>query len=267
MAINSDIQARPDTPTICEWCLEKYSSQGQQSRLPSKPCPKRCQSVAGLAHTLEYRDKYQPWLVTPSVIEENQNGWVYHHGYSPCGNSPSDNSPSLVWYRPGRHIYKDSEAYLRTILTTLTSAVMDSLRRSQNKFGKYSIILDGKNFQYACLPSISEIKRLFRMLADHFPNKMVHVFIVNVSFVGQMFINTALVFVSQEVQNKIQIVPSGESKERAKMLRTCIGSDFIPDWLGGKDEFKFNAEQYYTDSIKGSEEEGRRYLKTMPYHS
>jgi len=200
------------------------------------------------------------------VVKENQVGWIYHHGHSPQ-NSPSEVGPSIVWFRPGIHAYRDSEAYLRTIVTALDFAVMDSLQRSQNQMGKYNLVLDAADFKVSLVPQFGEIKRLFRILSDHNPNRLGHIIVVNLTLTGHLFIKTALFLVPKDVQKKIHILSNENSSEGIEMLETCIGSTFIPQWLGGKSRFQFRAETYYSKSLRGSDEEGKRYLTTMPYHA
>ena len=224
------------------------------------------------------------------MVKENQVGWIYHHGHSPQ-NSPSEVGPSIVWFRPGIHAYRDSEAYLReyrvpirrddcwrisyltdsflagTIVTALDFAVMDSLQRSQNQMGKYNLVLDAADFKVSLVPQFGEIKRLFRILSDHNPNRLGHIIVVNLTLTGHLFIKTALFLVPKDVQKKIHILSNENSSEGIEMLEMCIGSTFIPQWLGGKSRFQFRAETYYSKSLRGSDEEGKRYLTTMPYHA
>lgn len=53
------------------------------STFPFKLCAKGCDAEFALGHTLHFRETYKPWLVSPTTIKENQNGYVYHHGFSP----------------------------------------------------------------------------------------------------------------------------------------------------------------------------------------
>ena len=51
-----------------------------------------------------------------------------------------------------------------------------------------------------------------------------------------------------------------------EMLSHLIDPRYVPDWLGGTDHYVFDAEAEYAGSMC-TEEEGREYLTTMPYHA
>ena len=44
---------------------------------------KGCPPERAIAHSLEWREKYKPWCMSPSGIQENVKGFVYTRGYSP----------------------------------------------------------------------------------------------------------------------------------------------------------------------------------------
>eukprot|EP00586_Coscinodiscus_wailesii_P000140 CAMPEP_0172482310 /NCGR_PEP_ID=MMETSP1066-20121228/8622_1 /TAXON_ID=671091 /ORGANISM="Coscinodiscus wailesii, Strain CCMP2513" /LENGTH=369 /DNA_ID=CAMNT_0013245317 /DNA_START=552 /DNA_END=1661 /DNA_ORIENTATION=+ len=233
-----------------------------RTNFPFKPCPKTCPATFALSHTLQYREHFRPWLVTPSVLVENADGIIFHHGHSGGGG------PSLVWYRPGQQSgpYRSAEAYLRAMVSTLEFAVTDSLRHTEGKMGQFDVVVDAGGFKLSNAPGLDQIKRFFLILQDHFPNRLGHLFVANLSTATQLFMKVLLPFVTEEVRKKIHIV-SNDAAARRELLDAWIGEKFVPDWLGGSDTWKFNLEEYYKDKIMGSDEEGRRYLETMPYHS
>ena len=71
---------------------------------------------------------------------------------------------------------------------------------------------------------------------------------------------------------KIHVIPSGQDKREA-MLTQFIELDQVPSVFGGRDNFVFDANEYYRGSIGGSEQcvltekEIREYISTMPYHA
>ncbi len=66
------------------------------AHFPFKLCAKGCDAEMALDHTLEFREKFQPWVVSPSTIQENSNGCVFHHGFSPPYHENERGAHSLV---------------------------------------------------------------------------------------------------------------------------------------------------------------------------
>jgi hypothetical protein len=66
------------------------------SHFPFKLCAKGCDSEKPVEHTLEFREKFKPWVVSPSTIKENSHGCIFHHGFSPPYNVDETGSHSLV---------------------------------------------------------------------------------------------------------------------------------------------------------------------------
>ena len=66
------------------------------SHFPFKLCAKGCPSEQAVEHTLEFREKFRPWAVSPSTIKENSHGCVFHHGFSPPYSADENGSHSLV---------------------------------------------------------------------------------------------------------------------------------------------------------------------------
>lgn len=236
------------------------------TQFPFKMCAKEgCQAEVALAHTLEWREKYKPWFVTPAAIKENADGYVYYRGHSPSADGDGSGH-SIVWFRIGGHKVVDSEAYFRVILNTLDGAVSDNLRRSQNKYGKYNVVLDGADFRLSMMPSMNDLKRGILMMQDHFPDRLGMLFIANMSRVGEILLKMIMPLISKEVREKIKLVPQDKDL-KLEMLRAVIEEEFIPDYFGGTDTFFPDQSTYYSSKLRFSEEEGRQYMETMAYHS
>lgn len=77
------------------------------SQFPFKLCAKGCNSELALQHTLQFREQFRPWVVTPSTIKENSNGCIFHHGFSPAYDENEKGSHSLV-----RTVHKRSYAII-----------------------------------------------------------------------------------------------------------------------------------------------------------
>ena len=204
--------------------------------------------------------------MTPSAIKENEAGWIYVHGHSPSIGDES--GPSLIFLRPGLHGMQNEEGYLRALMNVLDFAVADSLKRSDNKYGKYNVVLDSTDFKIANIGGLRQVKRAFRMLKDHCPDRLGHMFFTNLGGPAQFFLKMVSPFIEESVKQKLHVIPNDPEK-RIEALRPWIGDEFIPTWLGGEDTFEFDAKQYYhrSKSLLATEEEGLSYLQTMPYHA
>lgn len=239
------------------------------TKFPFKKCQEGCDPHFAFLHTLEWREKFKPWCITPSAVRENKDSFFYVRGHSPPNPNGKDGDAtighSLVFYRPGLHKYEDTESYLRLIMHTLDAAVADSYVRSNNRVGKFNIILDCNGFSLSILPGFSEIKRLFTMMQDHFPDRLGVLMIVNLSGPGQLFLKMIKGIISEAVKKKIHIVPSPD-KGGMDMLKVLVETEYIPTWLGGTDDFVLNPKVAYADRTC-TEAEGREYYQTMPFHA
>ena len=245
------------------------STEEYTTKFPFKKCQEGCDPHFALVHSLEWREKFKPWCITPSAVRENRDSFFYVRGHSPPNPNDKDGDAtighSLVFYRPGIHKYEDTESYIRLIMHTLDSAVADSYSRSNNKVGKFNIILDCNGFSLSTLPGLSEVKRLFTMMQDHFPDRLGVLMIVNLSGPGQLFLRMIKPIISEAVKRKIHIVPPTE-RGGIDMLKVLIEEEYIPTWLGGTDDYVLNPKVAYADRMC-TEDEGREYHITIPYHA
>jgi hypothetical protein len=135
-----------------------------------------------LLHTIQFREKYKPWLLTPSMVEQSKTGWIYQHGNSKDGSS-------IVWYRPGLlHKVISSELFIRAVIFTLEYAVVESFIRSSGSFGRYNVVVDCKNFSFSSVPSFGQVRRLITILQDHFPHRTSFIFLANLAPTAQVFL-------------------------------------------------------------------------------
>jgi hypothetical protein len=73
--------------------------------------------------------------------------------------------------------------------------------------------------------------------------------------------------ITKEVRDKILILPKDADKRR-DILEAIVHEEYIPDYLGGIDTYRFNVKEYYSDkSLQFNDEEGIRYQTEMPYHA
>jgi hypothetical protein len=149
-----------------------------------------------LLHTIEFREKYKPWLITPAMVEYAKTGWMYQHGFSKDGSS-------IVWYRPGLlHKANDPELFIRTVMFTLEYAVVESFIRSGGTIGRYNVVVDCQNFSFSSVPSFGQVRRLVTILQDHFPHRTSFIFLVNLAPAAQLFLKMIRPLLS-EVRNLI----------------------------------------------------------------
>ena len=235
---------------------------------PFVPCgDETCSTDFGIRHTLEYRLKYKPWLVTPSLIEESRSGAIYVHGVSHSG-------ASIIWYKPGLHKIKSNLSYNRLILYTLEKAITDSLKATDGKVGKYFAFLDCDKFKLSSLPGLNEAKKTIKMLQDHLPDRLETLYLINLSTPAQIFLKMITSILSKEVRQKIIPIPSKPEECRALMFsimdEEAIPKDYMSsmnkDSVEASEKTKFDAEKYF-GSPTGSNEEGEEYIQTMPYHA
>ena len=229
-----------------------------------------------MAHTLEWREKYKPWKVTPSVLKENKSGWIYVRGFArpTLGASSTSSSSSknvygrhaMLWSRTGMHKAQDPLAWIRTIIHASDLAVSEALANSHGRVGKFNIVIDATGYQWGSFPSVAYMKQCVTMLQDHFPDRLGLVLIANVSRATEIIINIVKALLTKEVREKIHVL-AHDPHIRFAQLEAVVEPEFIPDWLGGKDTYRFDPAVYYPKRIQISEAAGKEFLKTMPYHA
>jgi CRAL/TRIO domain len=236
---------------------------------PFKLCGKHgCSAEQMIQHSLEWREKYQPWRVTAAMLKENESGWVYVRGFSP----PADNSHNkhygrhaIIWLRPGKHRVKDNLTYFRCILNAADRAIGEALHDSHGRVGKYNVVIDGSNYDWSKLPDVRHVKQTITMLQDHYTNRLGMLFVTNLSRPAEFVMNLIKPIITKEVRDKIHIL-SHDPERRAAELASLIEPEFLPDWLGGPDTYQFDASHYYPKRFYWSDKEGAEFMQTMPYH-
>ena len=250
------------------------------AKYPFRLCANGCDSEVSILHTLEWREKYKPWCVSDTSVKFNSAGFIYSRGHSRAGpkqriegatsndsSSVAKAGHSMVWYRPGfASPSENPEMYMRTMIHALENAVADSLVRNDGKIGRFNVVMDCKGMGSKNSPSIADVKRLFSVLQDHFPDRLGVLLAANLSGLTQMLMKMVLPFVTEEVRAKIHIVPNGE-EERREMLLQFLDEAEVPAFLGGKDEYTFHPSDYYQGKCILPEEEILEYRTTMPYHA
>jgi len=264
---------------IMNWPKDMYA------KYPFRLCAKGCDSEISLLHTLEWREKYKPWCTSDDAVQFNKDGFIYSRGHSKPGpkqrsetESSSMNSASkaaflagaghsMVYYRPGlASPAEDPELYSRSMINALEHAVSDSLIRNNGAIGRFNVVMDCTGMSSKNSPSISQVKRFFSMLQDHFPDRLGVLLAANLSGLAQIAMRMVLPFVTDDVRAKIHIIPDG-AEERREMLLQFMDEEEIPHYLGGRDGYDFDAREYYKEKCTLSEEDITAYHLTMPYHA
>eukprot|EP00584_Thalassiosira_punctigera_P005774 CAMPEP_0172534026 /NCGR_PEP_ID=MMETSP1067-20121228/6541_1 /TAXON_ID=265564 ORGANISM="Thalassiosira punctigera, Strain Tpunct2005C2" /NCGR_SAMPLE_ID=MMETSP1067 /ASSEMBLY_ACC=CAM_ASM_000444 /LENGTH=734 /DNA_ID=CAMNT_0013318759 /DNA_START=118 /DNA_END=2319 /DNA_ORIENTATION=+ len=247
------------------------------AKYPFRLCAKGCEAEVSVLHTLEWRQKYRPWCVPDSVTAFNKDGFIYSRGHSRAGprqrqeaaklngiSSLSKMGHSMVYYRPGFAIPdKYPEEYMRIMTHALESAVADSLVRNDGAVGRFNVVMDCAGMGSKNSPSIAQVKTFFSVLQDHFPDRLGVLLAVNLSGLTTMLMKMVLPFVTEDVRAKIHIVPS-DPEERWEMLGQFMEKEQVPYYLGGRDEYRFDAKEYYRDACVLPEEEIMEYRTSMP---
>ena len=114
-----------------------------------------CAAEDAIAHSLQFRETYQPWRVTPGMREENSNGFCYVRGFSPP-RAHHYGRHTVVWLRLGRHKVHDHYTYFRVVAHTLDRAIAEALHESNYRVGKFNVLIDGTDFDFHHAPSLSQ---------------------------------------------------------------------------------------------------------------
>ena len=207
------------------------------------PCPSHVQWLM----SLEWRASYKPWSVTPSLLSEASAGWLYTRGSTAGVPQP------IIWYRPGLHKVSSEPAYLRNIVYTLdraaASATLNGLslahlgKKARNDPRRYYVVLDATDFSLSQVPSMGAVKEVFKVVGDNFPRRLSKLAIVNCGRGATFFWRMVGPMLQEDVREKIVIVGGKESAVEA--LKGDIGMADIPIWLGGGDEWEWDAVEYY----------------------
>ena len=258
--------------------IMKWPENLDETEFPFKLCKtkkkvegKGCDTSVAMQHSLEFRERYRPWLVTPGIERANTNGLVYVRGFSPPYSKNEGGGHAIVWLHLALKVKTDDENdrifFVRSMIREFDRAVAVSLQRSNGRVGKFNAVVDGKDFTWSSMPSLSAVKALVVVLQDHFADRLGVVILVNVGSICEILLKIFLPLITEEVRNKIVMLPHDQN-ERLEALEAVLGTQKnIPIHLGGTDDYSFNLGEYYTDGIFGHDEEALEYLTTMPYYA
>lgn len=235
------------------------------AKFPFRLCPDGCKAQVAIAHTLEWREKYKPWCTSPAGMIENAKGFAYIRGHSPSLDNGGGHT--LVWLRFPIHKAIDPVQWVRTVINVMDRAVADSLHRTNGKVGLFNAVVDGNGFALSHLVGMAPIKLLVTMLQDHFPDRLGVIVLANLARPAQFVVNMVKPLITKDVREKLYLLPDAAGP-RQDMLEALVGTEFIPYYLGGTDEYRFSVEEYY-DPKKHycTDAESVEYIKTMPYHA
>mmetsp|Transcript_12238 Transcript_12238/g.24481 ORF Transcript_12238/g.24481 Transcript_12238/m.24481 type:complete len:564 (-) Transcript_12238:2383-4074(-) len=257
--------------------IMKWPENLGRTEFPFKLCKSRikngekpCDATVALRHSLEFRERYMPWLVTPGIKSANSRGLSYYRGFSPQHPDNEDSAHAIVWLRLEKKNKSENENeriyFVRSILREFDRAVAASLQRSNGRVGKFNVVVDGKGFTWSQMPSLGSVKTIVAILQDHFADRLGVIVMVNVGSMCEILLKLFLPLITEEVRNKIAVLPQ-DPKELAEALQNVLGETNIPTWLGGADDYEFDPNEYYANDFIGRDEEALEYLTTMPFHA
>lgn len=119
-----------------------------------------CPAEISIAHTLQWRELYQPFRFTPAMVQENRNGFCYTRGFSLVSSDKTLNGHhpygrhAMVWMRLGRHKVIDGLTYYRVVLHSIDKAVGAALQASDQRVGKFNVLFDGTDFELRKVPEM-----------------------------------------------------------------------------------------------------------------
>lgn len=111
---------------------------------------------------------------------------------------------SIVWFHPGIHKTEKPVVMTRLLMNTLESAVQFSLDSTNGKVGKYFVFLDCDGFRLGSLPPLSDVKKTFRFMQDHMPDRLEEIYLFNLSTAAQLFLNMVTSVLSKEVSSFLE---------------------------------------------------------------
>lgn len=199
-----------------------------------------CRIETSILYSLQWREVYQPWRVTPSMIKENSLGYVYANGRSRDGHG-------LVYYRPGIvDRYQDEVSYFRCIFHAIEAAIAET--------GTFVAVVDAANFHWHKAPNIRYwVRQTITMLKDHYPHRLGGIYVYNMSSMTEMVMQLIRPLLPARVRDLTHIV---------KSRHDLVGS--LGNALTEDDNFVFHTESYYEPNIfHWSDEEARQYLQFM----
>jgi len=116
------------------------------------------------------------------------------------------------------------------------------------------------------------VKHFVTITQDHYTNRVGMIVLTNVSRTAEFVVNLVKPLLTKEVRDKIVFL-SHDPDRRMAELEALVEREYIPEWLGGPDAYQFDAQEYYSEQqhdkqhFYWSDEEGRAFVETMPYHA
>lgn len=214
------------------WATHVYFPRSLCTRTP-------CAIETSILHSLQWREVYQPWRVTPSMIRENALGYVYANGHSRNGHG-------LVFYRPGVvERYQDEVSYFRCIFHAIEAAIAET--------GTFIAIVDAGYFQWHKVPNLRYwVRQTIAMLKDHYPHRLGGIYVYNMSSLTELVMQLLRPLLPVRVRGLTHIVRSKTDLAATGILKQAMSED---------DRFVFHAESYFEPHrFHWSDEEGRQYL-------
>jgi hypothetical protein len=81
--------------------------------------------------------------------------------------------------------------------------------------GKFNIMVDGRNYEWSCIPALKYIKQAAIMLQDHIPDRLG--MLVNLSLAGEILLRLVNQLLTKEVPDKLKILSSDPDRRMAQL--------------------------------------------------
>lgn len=127
-------------------------------RLSKEKGKKGCAIEDCIAHSLHWREQYQPWRVTDSMRLENKQGFCYVRGFSPAPPH-CDGRHSVLFLRLGKtHMQDDGLTFFRVVINAMEIAVSRAMNASNGNVAKFNLVIDCEGPELRKLPDLAHCK-------------------------------------------------------------------------------------------------------------
>jgi len=111
-----------------------------------------------IAHSLHWREQYQPWRVTDSMRLENKQGFCYVRGFSPAPPQ-CDGRHSVLFVRAGKaHMQDNGVTFWRVLINAIEIASARAANASNGKVIKVNVVIDCEGFDLRKVPDLAHCK-------------------------------------------------------------------------------------------------------------
>lgn len=185
-----------------------------------------------LRNTLTWRKSYKPHLISPTDMEKEASwGLMYRRGFD------KRNRPVLL-VRPAKKSSEDWDTQLRHIVWNFESAIATMAEGVE----QIVWLVDYRNFSLIGAPPLSFGKQVMSTLADHYPERLGHVFALDPPMIFRFFWTAISPFIHQQTKDKILFLTGSD---KAKRLAEYFDEEDLEEDFTGKNKLTYNHEKYW----------------------